>query len=105
MQFVKVLTSLFCLSGSIHTIHSDAEGGSEVEQLAKRIERRREDRLPITTALRRQMIQTCHKIQEERDYPKNRIHINDLRAYRDEVLLLTEEQEQEFHLRKFIDFV
>lgn len=55
------------------------EGKSEIEQLAERIETRREHRIPITMAVRKRLLNTCRQVAEEKEYPSmNKIDIKDL---------------------------
>ena len=68
-----------------HMLSSVAPGGSEVEQIAERIERRREERIPVTFKSRVRFLKGCRKIARRQGYDTARISEDDLKEYRDRV--------------------
>jgi hypothetical protein len=57
---------------------STLPGGSEVEQIAERIERRREERIHVTFPARVRFLKGCRNIAKEQGYDTARISVQDL---------------------------
>jgi hypothetical protein len=57
---------------------------TEVEQLAKRIEERRDGRIPVIFPVRRKFLHHCHRLAKKKGF-KSKITKDDLIAFRDEV--------------------
>jgi hypothetical protein len=62
---------------------STLRGESIIEQVARNIQTRRKNRLPVNLAIRKQFLKICRKIANEKGL-KNKIPIEDLVKLRDE---------------------
>lgn len=57
---------------------------SEVEDIALRMQKKRENRIPITFAVRKRFLETCRMMALQRCY-HTKIHLDDLRQFRNEL--------------------
>ena len=64
---------------------STRPGESEVEQIAERIEQRREQRVPITFGSRVRFLKHCRKICLAKNYEEAKVSLEDLKEYRSKV--------------------
>lgn len=70
----------------LHNLTTYESGQSKVERLAKKIEKRNRERIPVTFRARVMFLKTCRNIAIEKGYePKTQIHLLDLLEYRDKV--------------------
>ena len=65
-------TYIFVAVGLTPSLISNRRGESEVEELAKRIETRRDERIVITLDVRVALIEGCRKIAEDKKYTKGK---------------------------------
>ena len=76
-----------------HILSSTQPGESEAEGIAHRIEKRRQQRVPVTLQARIRFLHECSRISRIQGYDKAEITFDDLQAFRDEV----DEQVQAMH--------
>ncbi|GAX13327.1 hypothetical protein FisN_17Hh268 [Fistulifera solaris] len=67
-----------------HPLKTSAVKMSEVEDIALRMQKKRENRIPITFAVRKRFLEKCREIASQRNH-KTRIHLEDLLRFRDEL--------------------
>lgn len=79
--------TFFCpASSSAAFLYSSTKrGDSEVERIAKRIERRRKQRVPVTFKARVRFLHGCRKIARTKEYDTARISLADLQHFRNQV--------------------
>jgi hypothetical protein len=67
-----------------HPLKASAVKMSEVEDIALRMQKKRENRIPITFAVRKRFLEKCREIALQRNH-KTRVHLDDLIRFRDEL--------------------
>eukprot|EP00550_Attheya_septentrionalis_P008590 CAMPEP_0198292822 /NCGR_PEP_ID=MMETSP1449-20131203/14159_1 /TAXON_ID=420275 /ORGANISM="Attheya septentrionalis, Strain CCMP2084" /LENGTH=491 /DNA_ID=CAMNT_0043992135 /DNA_START=190 /DNA_END=1665 /DNA_ORIENTATION=+ len=73
------------------------ENDSEVEEMARKYEKRRADRILVTFDVRKRLLKTCKKIGKEKGYPfTNKIQLRDLEKFRNNVKTEVDQQKDSF---------
>lgn len=67
-----------------HPLKNNGNAKSEVEDIALRLQKKRENRIPITFAVRKRFLEKCHEMALQRCH-KTRIHLDDLLHFREDL--------------------
>jgi hypothetical protein len=94
---------------SFHTIYclvSLSPGDSEIEELASKIEKQLENRIPVTKNIRVKFLSTCRMIADHEDCPNSMIPERCLLAIREDVQAKVDARMQaNSHVRKFLNYL
>ena len=97
---ILITNSSSCSLGSLN------QGDSEIEELASRIEKQRQERIPVTHNVRVQFLNTCRVIAEDEDCLNSVIPERCLLAMREDVQAKVDARKQaDSNFRKFFHYL
>jgi hypothetical protein len=94
------------LSADPRALKSLSPGDSEIEELASKIEKQLENRIPVTKNIRVKFLSTCRMIADHEDCPNSMIPERCLLAIREDVQAKVDARMQaNSHVRKFLNYL
>lgn len=88
-----------------HMLESTRSGDSKVERMARKIDKRLRERVPVTFKARKVFLKHCRQIAIDKGYPKvSRVKYSDIKSWHEEVKQEAEDNDAEGILARAIHF-